>query len=127
AGRVRELFGATAKPSAQFIQLATAKGVKAPSSQELKQAKEQVDHALHSLELRFEPPGPRHAGKRLAELTPEELRQHLATLRDRIGELAGWIEWRQLADRFAHLGLSTFWQAVQTQKLAREQLADCLQ
>ncbi len=127
AGRVRELFGAAGKPAEQFVQLATAPGTKPPSSQELKQAREQVEHALHSLELRFEPPGPRHGGKRLAELAPEELRQHLKLLHDRVAELAEWIEWRQLADRFAHLGLAAFWQEVQKQRPPREQLADCLQ
>src|SRR5205807_2188912 len=46
AGRVRELFPANTWPSDQFVRLATAKGSKPPSSLELKQAREQVEHAL---------------------------------------------------------------------------------
>lgn len=80
-----------------------------PSAYDLRHALEQYQQALHGFENRFESPGPRFEGKRLGEHAPDQVKQRLTTLRDRIAELAGWIDWRHLPDRFGHLGLTAFY------------------
>jgi hypothetical protein len=49
----------------------------------------------------------------------------LQQLRQRTGELADWVDWRQLADRFAQLRLAGFWRNVPQHQPAKEQLLDC--
>jgi hypothetical protein len=99
-------------PPARFIQAACAGPGKAPSFRDMRAASEQYEQALHSLEIRFDPPGPLFQDKRLGEHLPEVVKQRLAVMRDRAGELADWVECRQLPIRFAHLGLSAFWEAL---------------
>src|SRR5262249_16796933 len=110
-------------PPAEFVALATA-GPAQGAARDLKQAQEQLDQALHGLEHRFEPPAPRFGGKKLGELPPDGLRKRLAEMRERVGELADWIDWRHLSGRFAHLGLADFWAALQKERPPREQLPD---
>lgn len=95
-----------------------------PSSRELRQALEQYEHALHSLELRYDAPGPQLDGKALREHLPETVLDLLTKWRDRVGELADWVDWRYLPERFGHLGLRSFWDHLQQQEVLREQVVD---
>jgi len=124
--RVRELFKTEVRAplSEQFIKVASGGASAAPSSRELRHAKEQLDQALHALENRFEPPGPTIHGRRYAELAPEGLRQRIETLRQRVGELADWVDWRHVGERFAQLGLSVFWEGLEKERPPRDRLAD---
>jgi very-short-patch-repair endonuclease len=117
--------GTTGMPPNAFVQLATAAAPGAAAgSRDLRHAQEQVDHALHSFEIRFEAPGPLVDGKRLGQLSLDALKKRLAELRERAGELADWIDWHHLGKRFEHLGLAAFWTEVQKVRPAREQLVD---
>jgi Protein of unknown function (DUF4011)/REase_MTES_1575/AAA domain len=95
-----------------------------PSSRELRQALEPYEHALHSLEIRFDAPGPVLDGMPLKEHTPEVVLDLLTKWRDRVGELADWVDWRYLPERFAHLGLKSFWDHLQQHDVVREQVVD---
>jgi hypothetical protein len=95
-----------------------------PSVRELRQALEQYEQALHNLEVRFEPPGPLLGGTALREHGPDEVLDHLAKLRERVGALTDWIDWRHLPERFQHLGLGEFWQRLTESALPREHLVD---
>ncbi len=123
--RLRELFKEQAIQEpllpAPLVELIGGGGAM-PSARDLRHAKEQYDHALHSLELRFEAPGLLLEGKRLGDHPQDVARQRLATLRDRVAEIADWIDWRKLPQRFAHLGLGAFWEAVQANRPAPYQL-----
>jgi hypothetical protein len=122
--RLRGLFAerGTGLP-AQVIRVAGGEAAP-PSSRELRAAREQLEHALHSLEIRFEAPGPSWEGKRLGELTPEGQQAWLQTLRERVGALADWSDWRTLHRRFEHLGLAAFWEALQKAEVPAEHLPD---
>jgi very-short-patch-repair endonuclease len=132
--RVRELFAAASQPGnpgssqalppAEFVRLASAGPVPGGIARDVRQAQEQLEQALHGLEVRFEPPAPQFQGKRLAELPLETLRERLAALKGRVGELADWIDWRHLRGRFEHLNLGSFWEGLQTEKPPREQMPD---
>jgi very-short-patch-repair endonuclease len=111
-------------PPPKLVQLASAGATAAPSSRELRHAQEQFEHALHSFEHRFEAPAPQWEGKPLRELPLEALKQRLQTLRERGGELADWIDWRLLSERFAHLGLTAFEEGLKERRPPREQLVD---
>jgi very-short-patch-repair endonuclease len=111
-------------PPAKVVQLASAGTAGVPSSRELRHAQEQVEHALHSLEIRFEAPAPQWEGKKLRELPLDALKQRLQTLRERGGDLADWIDWRLLSERFAHLGLTAFEEGLKERRPPREQLVD---
>jgi hypothetical protein len=95
-----------------------------PSSRELRAAREQASHALHSLEIRFDAPGPLWNGKKVAELAPEEQQRWLQVLRERVGQLADWSDWRSLHRRFEHLGLSAYWEDLQKADVPAGQLPD---
>lgn len=95
-----------------------------PSSRELRQALEQYQQALHSLELRYDAPGPQLDGKPLRDHTPEIVLDMLTKARDRVGELADWVDWRYLPERFGHLGLKSFWDHLQHHDVVREQVVD---
>jgi hypothetical protein len=95
-----------------------------PSSRELRQALEQYQHALHSLELRYDAPGPELGGKPLRDQPPETVLDWLTKARDRVGELADWVDWRYLPERFQHLGLKSFWEHLQQQEVVKEQVVD---
>ena len=43
-------------------------------------------------------------------------------MRERMSDLPAWIEWRHLPERFAHLGLGTFWDRLQKEPPPRGQL-----
>jgi hypothetical protein len=127
--RLRALFAerpgeAGAGPLPEPVVRIAAGQAPAPSSRELRAAREQLDHALHSLEIRFEPPGPSWGGRRPAELPPEALQQWLQTLRERVGGLADWSDWRTLQRRFEHLGLSAYWQELQKAEVPADRLPD---
>jgi hypothetical protein len=130
--RVRELFAAPdrgapgdAGPFPEALAKVAAGGPSAaPPSRELRHAKEQLDQALHSLEHRFEPPAPQWRGKRLADLAPDVLKQRLETLRQRVGELADWVDWRHVAERFAQLGLLQFWEGLQKERPPRDRVVE---
>ena len=111
-------------PPERFIQLACAGPGNAPSFRDLQTAAEQYEQALHSLEIRFDSPGPLFQSKRLGEHPPEVVKQRLAILRDRVGDLADWIGGRQLPIRFAHLGLQTFWDGLQKTAFPAGRLLD---
>ena len=111
-------------PPQRFVQLVCAGPGKAPSFRDLRTATDQYEQALHSLEIRFDSPGPLFQNKRLGEHPPEVVKQRLAVLRDRAGELAEWIEARQLPIRFGHLGLRTFWDGVQKGSIPAGKLLD---
>ena len=114
-GRVRDcLKTLTGKPA-----LAAA-----PPVRDLRQALEQYEHALHHLEIRFESPGPTLGGTRLREHGPDEVLDHLTKLRDRVGALADWVDWRHLPERFQHLGLGPFWDRLIETAVRREQVVD---
>jgi hypothetical protein len=95
-----------------------------PSSRELRQALEQYEHALHSLELRYDAPGPLLDGKALRAHPAETVLDLLTKSRDRVGELSDWLDWRYLPERFGHLGLKSFWDHLQQQDVPREQVVD---
>jgi hypothetical protein len=115
--RVREClsFGA------QFIEQAAGTP---PAARELRQALEQYEQALHHLEIRFDAPGPVLAGKPLREHGPDEVLDHLQKLRDRVGALSDWVDWRHLPERFQHLGLGPFWERLIDATVARTQVVD---
>jgi Protein of unknown function (DUF4011) len=120
--RLRECVQSTpGGVSAALIQAATATP---PASRELRQALEQYQHALHSLELRYDAPGPQLDGKPLRERPPEAVFELMTTWRDRVGELADWVDWRYLPERFGHLGLSAFWEHLQQHEVERERVGD---
>jgi hypothetical protein len=128
--RVRELFKARGNGSAAdrlpelLVTAAAAGAAAAPSSRELRQAKEQLEQSLNTLEHRFEPPGPIWQGKRYAELPLHELASRIDTLRARVGELADWIDWRHMPSRFAQLGLADFWEGLRREKPPGDRLVD---
>ena len=95
-----------------------------PSSRELRQAIEPYQHALHSLEIRFDAPGPQLDGKPLREHSPETVLDLLTKWRDCVGELSDWVDWRYLPERFQHLGLKSFWEHLQQHDVVREQVVD---
>jgi hypothetical protein len=110
----------------EFLKLACNGPAPTGLANDLRQAREQLEQALHSFEIRFEPPAPQLGGKRLAELPLDTLRGRLAALKERVGELADWIDWRTLTDRFAHLGLAVLASEIQKSRPPREQLLDIL-
>lgn len=116
--------GGAGVPPAEFVTLAAAGPAPGGCCRELRQAQEQLQQALHGLEHRFDPPAPRYQGCKLAELPLDVFRARLAELKDRVGELSDWIDWRHLAARFNHLGLGAFWEAVQKERPPRDQLPD---
>jgi len=122
AKKAQEFF--QGPPPQRFVQLACAGPGKARSFRDLRTAKDQYEQPLHSLEIRFDSPGPLFQNKRLGEHPPEVVKQRLAVLRDRAGELAEWIEARQLPIRFGHLGLQTFWDGVQKGSIPAAKLLD---
>jgi hypothetical protein len=95
-----------------------------PSSRELRTALEQYESALHSLELRYDAPGPQLDGKPLRQHAPETVLELLTKWRERVGELADWVDWRYLPERFGHLGLKSFWDHLQQHEVVREQVVD---
>jgi very-short-patch-repair endonuclease len=110
-------------PPAPFVTLATTPGG-AAATKDLRHALEQFEHALHSFEIRFDPPAPLAGGKRLVALSLENCKKRLAELRDRAGELSDWIDWHHLGKRFEHLGLANFWTELQKVRPPRDQLVD---
>jgi len=104
---------------------AIAAGTKAaPSMRDLKQHLEHYQQALHGFEIRFDAPGPMLQGKNLAEHPPEAVRQRLGVLQERVGQLADWVDYRQLPGRFHHLGLDAFLRKLQQEPPPPGQLAD---
>jgi hypothetical protein len=95
-----------------------------PSSREMRIALEQYEHALHSFEVRYDAPGPQLDGKALKLHSPKDILALLAKWRDRVGELADWVDWRYLPERFHHLGLGQFWDHLQQQEVALDKVVD---
>jgi len=95
-----------------------------PSSREMRGTLEQFEHALHSLEVRYDSPGPQLDAKPLREQAPKVVLELLSKWRERVGELADWVDWRYLPERFAHLGLSLFWDRLQQDEIALEKVVD---
>ncbi|MCI0637996.1 MAG: DUF4011 domain-containing protein [Gemmataceae bacterium] len=108
---------------AGFVELATAPAAP-PPVKDLKQAQEQYEQVLHQFEHRFDAPGPRWSGQPLGQLPLEQAEKHWILLRDKTGELADWIDFRHLPDRFGHLGLADFWERMQENPPPREQVVD---
>ena len=127
--RLRECLGAMqggtvpTPPVASDALLQAATGTP-PASRELRSALEPYEHALHSLEIRYDAPGPQLDGKPLREHPPETVLDLLTKWRDRVGELADWVDWRYLPERFGHLGLKSFWDHLQQHEVVREQVVD---
>jgi very-short-patch-repair endonuclease len=94
-----------------------------PAVRDLRQAQEQYAQTLHGFENRFDAPGPLLEGKPYGEQPPETVHQHLTHLRERVGELSDWIDYRHLPDRFAHLGLRAFWDSLQKEPPPPDQVA----
>ncbi|MCI0681953.1 MAG: AAA domain-containing protein, partial [Gemmataceae bacterium] len=118
--------GEPAIPTESLI--AVAAGEKpAPSFKELRAAHEQFRQALHLIENRFDAPGPLLDGKPWREQSDELVLEHVDELRERIGELTDWLEWRQLPERFWQLGLAKFWHAVTQLEQPDPPLADLVQ
>jgi hypothetical protein len=128
--RLRALFaerqaaegGPVAVPE-QVVRIATGAAA-APPSRDLRAAREQAAQALHSLEIRFEAPGPQWGGRRVAEQPPEDQKRWLQVLRERVGGLGDWSDWRTLERRFEHLGLSAYWQELQKAEVPADRLPD---
>lgn len=132
ARRLRDAWGRVSADGEPAIPtetlIAVAAGAKpAPSFKELRGAHEQFRQALHLLENRFDEPGPLLDGKPWRDRDDELVLEHVGELRDRIGELTDWLEWRQLPERFAHLGLAKFWQALVQLDMPKPPLADLFQ
>ncbi len=124
--RLRETFAAgsgTAVLPGAFIALVTAPAP-LPSVRDLKSAQEHYEQSLHGFEIRFDAPGPLLDGKRYLEQTPAVVLRHLSKLRERVGELSDWIDFRHLPDRFAHLGLRVFWDNLWQDPPPPEQVID---
>ncbi|MCI0379663.1 MAG: DUF4011 domain-containing protein, partial [Gemmataceae bacterium] len=103
-----------------FVELMAAP----PSVKDLRQAQEQYEQVLHQFENRFDAPGPRLDGQPLGQLALEQAEKHWIRLRDKAGELADWVDYRHLPDRFGHLGLSDFWERMQQNPPPREQVVN---
>jgi hypothetical protein len=95
-----------------------------PSSREMRAAREQLEHSLHSLEIRFESPGPTWNGMAPRALPPEQLQQWLGALRVRVEGLAAWADLRIVERRLEHLGLTKFWAELQKIKAPVERFPD---
>lgn len=95
-----------------------------PSSRELRNALAPYEQELHHFEVRFDAPGPLLDGKPLRETTPEKVLEILAVWRERVGELADWIDWRYLPEHFGRYGLKSFWDRLQQHDIVREQVVD---
>ena len=95
---------------------------KLPGMKEFRAAQELYEKDFHLFEHRFDSPGPILDGKPLREHPVEKINVHLQQLRDRVGELADWVDWRHLPDRFNHLGLGSFWEQLQQAAIPREQV-----
>jgi Protein of unknown function (DUF4011) len=130
--RLRELFQARGNGVSgegmpeQLVKIAAAGPAAAPSSRDLRQAKEQWEQSLHALENRFEPPGPLWQGKRYADLPLDQVAARFDVLRQRVVELADWVEWRHMPQRFAQLGLADFLEAVRKVQSPATRLTDVL-
>jgi very-short-patch-repair endonuclease len=111
------------EPTEGFVSIVVGQA-KAPSFQQLRHAHDQFQQAVHALEQRFDAPGPKFRGKPWRECDAETVHFHSLTLRDRAGELADWLDWRQLPARFDHLGLTEFWTAVLEHAAPNPPLAD---
>lgn len=122
ARRLRDCFKA-APAGDRFIGLAVGSG-SFPGLQDLKHAQEHYEQALHGFEVRFDAPGPLLDGKRYLEQPPDVVHQHLTRLRERVGELSDWIDYRHLPDRFRHLGLQAFWDRLGEEPPPPEQVVD---
>jgi hypothetical protein len=120
--RVRDCVGAMQGGVSDLL-LKAATG-SPPSSKELRQALEQYQHTLHSLELRYDAPCPQLDGKALRDHSPEIVLDLLTRARDRVGEIADWVDWRYLPERFAHLGLKSFWDHLQQHEVVKEQVVE---
>jgi very-short-patch-repair endonuclease len=116
--------GSAGTPPPAFVQLATTSGATL-STKELRAALEQFEHAVHSLEIRFDPPLTIQ-GTRLAALPLEQCKAQLTAYRDRVAELSDWIDWQQLGKRLEHLGLAPLWTGLLRAKPERGQLVDVL-
>lgn len=102
--------GEQTDPTESFLAIA-AQEKPAPDFGELRSAHEQFRQALHHIETRFDAPGPVLDAKSWRELPAEAVLEQVVVLRERVGELADWLEWRQMPERFWHLGLAKFWHA----------------
>jgi hypothetical protein len=122
AKRTRDFF--QGPPPEAFSGLACGEAGTRPSSQELRSALEQYEQTLHGFEHRFDATGLVFDGRRLAEHPPEMVKQRLAALRDRLGELGDWIDLRQLPIRLGHLGLGIFWEELQRNPPPVEQMTN---
>jgi len=111
------------QPAARFVGMVTGKK-KTPPFDELRHVHEQLLQAVHALEHRFEAPGPKFRGKPWRECDAETVHFHALTLRDRVGELTDWLDWRRLPERFGHLGLAEFWNAALERDEPKPPLAD---
>ena len=118
--------GAVGVPPSSFVQLATSPNQTVASAKDLRHAQELMTSALHSFEIRFEPPAPQVAGKALGALAMDALKKRLGELRERAGELSDWIDWQTLAKRFEHLGLAAFWADLQAVRPSADQLVNTL-
>jgi hypothetical protein len=132
--RLRELLGGRPAPD-RLTQMAMGEKSALPASEGLRRAAGQFEPEWSELEKRYEAPAPqflpsppRGEGSnypRLRDLPAEALKQRLQQMRQRTGELSDWVDWRKLADRFAQLRLSGFWQNVPQHQPAKDQLLDC--
>lgn len=122
--RLRELFVATTSALPEQVVHCSGGSASVPSSRELRHAHEQLEQALHVLENHFEPPAPLLGGKRLRDLPLDDLKKRVQEMRDRVVELRDWLDWRELHERFVHLGLGTFWDEARAQPPTANQLSD---
>jgi hypothetical protein len=129
ARKLRSLWGELGhgdeppEPTRRFVGIVVGQ-TKAPSFEQLRHAHDQFQQAVNALEHRFDAPGPKFRGKPWRECDAETVHFHSLTLRDRAGELADWLDWRQLPSRFDHLGLTEFWTAVLEHAAPNPPLAD---
>jgi hypothetical protein len=122
--RLREFLGGESA-SERLVQIVGGGKSAVPGKEALCRAAEQFEPVWLELEKRYQSPAPLAGpNRRLRDLPVDALQRQLQQMRQRTGELSDWVDWCKLADRFAGIHLAGFWQYVQAQRPAKDQLLE---